>query len=90
MQCHIRMMEYQMRVLGPEASRRKGEAVTQMCNVIDVAELSVGMLTREVVGVLKTVAKIDEACAAPPHPPRPPRGEAPDGPPLPSLCARPS
>ena len=37
---HLRAMEYQARVLLPAASADAGEAVTQMCNVIDVSNLS--------------------------------------------------
>ena len=37
---HLRGMEYQYRVLLPSASVRKNAPVTQMCNVIDVGELS--------------------------------------------------
>ena len=58
---HLRGMEYQYRLLLPSASKAKQEPVTQMCNVIDVGELSVldTVSHSEVLGALKKIASID-------------------------------
>ena len=59
---HLRAMEYQGRVLLPEASADKGEAVTQMCNVIDVGDLSLyeTVSNSGVLAALRAIAAIDQ------------------------------
>ena len=52
---HLRAMEYQARVLLPAASRAAGRPVTQMCNVIDVGDLSLSVLTSTVTTILRKV-----------------------------------
>ena len=58
---HLRGMEYQYRVLLPSASVRKNAPVTQMCNVIDVGELSLydTVSHGEVLAALKNIAAVD-------------------------------
>lgn len=59
---HLRAMEYQSRVLLPKASMDKGEAVTQMCNVIDVGELSLYDTVSHsgVLAALRRIAAVDQ------------------------------
>ncbi len=58
---HLRGMEYQYRVLLPNASKKFKKPTTQMCNVIDVGELSLYDTVRhsEVLTALKTIAQVD-------------------------------
>jgi hypothetical protein len=60
---HLRAMEYQARVLLPRASRDAGFAVTQMCNVIDVGDLSLASTVSDasVLSALRTIADVDQA-----------------------------
>ena len=58
---HLRGMEYQYRVLLPNASVAKNAPVTQMCNVIDVGELSLYDTVSHsgVLAALKKIAAVD-------------------------------
>ena len=58
---HLRGMEYQYRVLLPDASVAKNAPITQMCNVIDVGELSLydTVSHGEVLAALKKIAAVD-------------------------------
>ena len=55
-------MEYQARVLLPAASADAGEAVTQMCNVIDVGNLSLydTVSRSEVLAAVRKIADVDQ------------------------------
>ena len=59
---HLRAMEYQARVLLPAASADAGEAVTQMCNVIDVSNLSLydTVSRSEVLAAVRKIADVDQ------------------------------
>ena len=59
---HLRAMEYQARVLLPAASADAGEAVTQMCNVIDVGDLSLydTVSHSEVLAAVRKIADVDQ------------------------------
>jgi len=58
---HLRGMEYQYRVLLPSASVARNAPITQMCNVIDVGELSLydTVSHGEVLRALKAIAAVD-------------------------------
>lgn len=60
LETHLKMMEYQQRVLFAEASARSGKLVDKMCNIVDITGISLKILSPRAHEMFKRVQKTDQ------------------------------
>lgn len=60
LQTHLKMMEYQQRVLFSEATARAGRLIDKMCNIVDVSGLSLKSISPQALEIFKRVQKMDQ------------------------------
>lgn len=57
---HLKMMEYQQRVLFSEATARAGRLIDKMCNIVDVSGISLKSISPQALEIFKKVQKTDQ------------------------------